>query len=451
MSFRRFISVPFMLLLLAACDGILSSDPVPTGIFVSSVPTTLLEVDDTTVLTAGAYGKGGAIIEDAVRWTSLDPAVAILSTKGRVIGRAPGHATIRAMAGAFSMDVQITVNPRRLVSPSNTVCAGSGPRHFGRIPSGRWAAKDNPHFIRDIVTVTTTLTIEAGTLICAFPGARISVPDTARLTATGTASQPVHFTATDPAVGWTGIGSNIVFDHVRVEKAQTVGGTGSFTTVTLRNSVVDSGQVFLSAGIIENTVIRYGNLQTFGTRGIGGGTIKIDGVRIEDSPGIAFTAGDNNSITAQPTMSIVSAPIIVRASGTIVYMPLETFFGIWPTPAAQAALLDNASRTVSLWTFRDSLASAHLRGGLIWEVNRFGSVHMPSLTLDPGAELRLQAILNVDVLNASGTMQEPITLSSRPNCVGGGPTYVCGITVRDSASSRISNLRLVNSYLHFAH
>jgi hypothetical protein len=448
-----------MLLLLAGCEDIFSSDHIPIGIFISAVPTTLLEVHDTIVLSAGAYEKGGAIIEGAVKWTSLDPAVAVVSTKGQVIGKAPGHTTVRATAGAFSMDVQITVKPRTAVPPANTVCAGSGPRHFGYVGSETWKAKDNPHFIRDTLRVGS-LTIEAGALICAFPGARIIVPDTSQLIAVGTAAQPIRFIPTDATIGWTGIanGGSSLFDHVRVEKAQTLGlafvpitGGGSFlTSMTLRNSVVDSGNVQISDGTVENTVIRRGNLQILGTRQ-GQRRVRIDGVRIEDSPGIALIVGYIFNInTPLPTVDFVTPPVIVRADTTVVSMPLGNFLQAWPTPAAQAALLDNASRTVFLWTAISHPGSVHLRGGLIWQLAGVTALNtLASLTLDAGAELNLQALFSIGVFHANGTESEPVTLSSNPGCWGasGG----CGITVLDSASSRISNLRVVNSYLRFAH
>jgi hypothetical protein len=210
---------------------------------------------------------------------------------------------------------------------------------------------------------------------------------------------------------------------------------------------VDSGNVYLSRGTFRNTVIKRGGLSVYYAAKLGG-TFTIDGGSIEDSPGTAFTFGSLYD-SYDPVLIMVKAPRIVRSRGAIASMRISAFLEMWPTAEAQAALLDNVSRSITLSAANATLYDLHLRKEFHWGISRLFLPDLPigKLTLEPGTTVELGSFARVATLIAPGTADQPITVSSRPTCWGSGG---CGITVTDSASSRISNVQFVNSYIRFS-
>jgi hypothetical protein len=120
---------------------------------------------------------------------------------------------------------------------------------------------------------------------------------------------------------------------------------GNFGGGSITNSVVDSGNVYLSRGTLRNTVIKRGGLSVFYAKA--GGTFTIDGGSIEDSPGTAIQFGSPYD-SYDPALFVIRPPRIVRsrsphrldANGRILTDVANT--GVSGRPAGQRLALDYA-------------------------------------------------------------------------------------------------------------
>ena len=124
----------FLFLALAACGG---DPPVDPGNGVATVNLTysasFVSVGDTILLTAQVIdGNGGQITNAQVEWSSSNPTVATVDADGRVVGRAPGTATITARYGTASATVLINVDA--------AACASQLSLQVGEVEQVRGAA-----------------------------------------------------------------------------------------------------------------------------------------------------------------------------------------------------------------------------------------------------------------------------------------------------------------------
>jgi hypothetical protein len=102
-----------------------------------------------------------------------------------------------------------------------TGCSARGTVHSGEVEGTQhWTRAAGPHLLIDTVYVRDTLTIEAGALVCAAPGARL-VAMRGQLHVMGTSAQPVVFTALDSTRYWAGIiGQGVMVRHAEIRYAE---------------------------------------------------------------------------------------------------------------------------------------------------------------------------------------------------------------------------------------
>ena len=448
---------------LPACDR----DPAATDdihfTIVASADSAALTVGDSVQLSATVSREDGqAVVNPVVGWVTTDESVARVTASGRVFGLRSGTAVIIASSNAAADSVIIRVSEKGGGLPGDTTTPG--------VRTETWTPLNGPHFITDTLRVAHRLIIEAGTVVHARPGAMLLVHRGGSLKAVGRADQRIRFLAVDTVQGWLGItasgtnteaGGTLEFDYVDVEhgdvgvgfqsganidhsyfRRASVASGGNFANVTLRNSVVEDGDVSISNGTFEETIIRRGIL-AFGPAQPGSGSVIINGGRVEDSPGVALTIG-SMSIFRVPNITVLKAPEIVRSRGGIATMPVSNFFAIWPTPASQAGLRDNVDRTANLWSIGSSIPHEHLHlsSHVEWKLTTMiGVREIKSLTLDPGTTVIPDPFIRVTgPVSASGTAAQPITIRCEMS-------VRCGITLAGSAPSRISNATFVNAYL----
>src|SRR5512146_267898 len=94
--------------------------------------------------------------------------------------------------------------------PEAIDCASHGTDHSGSVESDTWKRNGSPHRLHGAVTVTGSLTIEPGSIVCGSTGSQLLVGTAATgshgvLLARGTVDAPIVFTASDSAVRWGGI------------------------------------------------------------------------------------------------------------------------------------------------------------------------------------------------------------------------------------------------------
>ena len=420
----------------------------------------LLLLGDSISLSARLFENNVEVSDAIISWTSSDSSVVRIVGGTRAVAQSVGSAILTAASAGLSARLRVTVR----LGSATTSCSGTGTMHESPLNSTSWLAKDSPHFIRGEINVASALTIEAGALICAYPGSWFRVAG-GKLTAVGTTDKPIRFLPVDGTQGWNGIGTggypvggSIELAHVDVVFGRAIGSSmqiddshfvktglfagGNFSAMTVRNSVIDSADVQLAAGAFENNIIRAGGLSAIYAQP--GSALKVDGGRIEDSPGTAFTVGSTFSGRI-PNITVVNPPIITGSRGSIANMPIGVFLQSWPTPEKQAALLNNVNHTVQIWGSASD--SVHLRGGLKWSISGgvLPTANYKTLTLDAGASLDVGYLLTVsDAFTAVGSNSAPVTISS--SCAGYSVT--CGINFSGNGASKVSYAIVKDAYLN---
>ncbi|MBR9990476.1 MAG: right-handed parallel beta-helix repeat-containing protein [Gemmatimonadetes bacterium] len=375
--------------------------------------------------------------------------------------------------------------------PATGCAAAGGVTHTGTIASTAWRTADNPHSVPGPLSITGTLSIEPGVLICAGANAAITLtsPD-ATIDARGTAAAPIVFTAADPAEPWAGIHASVacatapctaaegVISNARIEYARQGIVAGDFVRVDsvhfrhirctaarvvhIARSVVDSaGQdgcpaveigIAASRGGIdtfEDVVIRGSGgdglrVQAFGPGGGGSatGSVEILGGRIEGSAGVGLRFSmlyrEGNVSAARPVR-------IVGSGNEPVWAPLEAVAMIWPTIGAQNDLRGNAADTAVIWGNLVGVSEVVLGGTVVWQP-RTALVEF-GIRWGDDVEVRLEAGSRLDLRNdlistgrfvARGTSNSPVTITGagviRLECdpIGGGCNH----------GSRMVNTRL---------
>ena len=146
--------------------------PAPASLAVST-PATVLDAGDTLVLSAEARSSSGATLPAAqVAWSSGDPLVLGVEG-GRVVGRAPGSAWVRATTGAATDSVLLVVEPRVAhlsVWPADTIRVILGRRAtlFPEITDESGAAV--VHSLEIVSSAPAAIGVDGRTLSALSPG-----------------------------------------------------------------------------------------------------------------------------------------------------------------------------------------------------------------------------------------------------------------------------------------
>jgi hypothetical protein len=423
----------------------------------------LLLTGDSVLVHAEVHDRdGNPDLQATVTWQSSDPAIVAVAN-GRIIAHGIGTAMITASNGVRAATMKV-----RVVGVAD--CSATGVTHTGAIDTATWRAIDSPHLIADTVRIRGRVTIEAGAVVCGLPGAAILVTGPAGvLTAAGTLERPVRMTAKNAGQRWAGIRVGGLFgepeggsaslqftklefgnlmvgyrthatiDNSRFQNASVWAGD-NFAILEMRNSVVDSGNVLIASGTLEDNVIRAGGLTVARPQS---GSVTLGYNRIEDSPQTAFTVQTRGEIP--PTVTVTKSLRITGSRGAPVSIPIDLFTSLWPTGAAQDSLLGNANDTLIVW-YAPVVRDVYVRRELPWKVICAGApcfeLQVDDLTLEAGAHLR--TALNLRVLGgvtATGTAQNPITVSSANPSTS---ATSAGLRVSAGATSTLAHVHLNN-------
>ena len=119
---------------------------IPTTVVVSPTVVTLSDIGQTVQLSAEVRDQNGDVMRSgaAVRWVSMVPSVAEVSSSGLVVGVAPGRATISATSGNARGTSQVTVADRDRAVLETLYDATDGPNWVDNTnwltdrPLGEW-------------------------------------------------------------------------------------------------------------------------------------------------------------------------------------------------------------------------------------------------------------------------------------------------------------------------
>jgi hypothetical protein len=354
-----------------------------------------------------------------------------------------------------------------------TTCAGSGGTIRQGIVSGKWSLRDSPHRAVDNVYVKGDLVIEAGSLVCFAAGAVIGWADTTQLstlTAEGTATAPVVFTAARPGERWGGIGTGvdafqsphffrIRLSHVVIEDAdvgvamaeghsvqvdyglvrRTAGPGIRATAVGLRNVVVDSAcqaadpctavsaQSHGARMVLEGVEVKDsggGGVDL----GIAFSEVDLANVRIEGSRGIGLSiAWDYKGY--QSEVRRAEQPITITGGQSYpASLPVAAAARLLPSLETQERWTGNAEDVVYVWGYgsiEDLVVGPHLAWVLAeypaYITTRPTEGVRPSvghLRMLPGARFSGG---RVGRITAEGTAGDPVSLEGSSLELSGNP------------------------------
>ena len=191
-----------------------------------------------TLQLTATVSQGGS--QQGVTWSTSHPTRATVDASGLVLGVGEGVATIIATSianPASSASVDLTVH--RCSTLTSAEVANGGTLHAGVCYQAQSALAVNGG----------TLVVEPGVVVEFGPNAYLTINSGGRLSAPGTATQPITFTSMDPVGSWRGLnfdgsrGSENVLSYVTVENGGSTGWSGaanSASAVNLRgNSLVN--------------------------------------------------------------------------------------------------------------------------------------------------------------------------------------------------------------------
>jgi hypothetical protein len=365
--------------------------------------------------------------------------------------------------------------------PILTTCDQLGREISGTHSYEAWRPQNRPYVLRGPVLFTDSLVITPGVVVCAMPGASLTVEG--QLIAHGTQDQPVRFIPADSAQSWGGITlPNEIFvkiGHARlrfvhlyssggisahsldIEDSWIRGGDVHGCSLVMRRSVLDSANAGLAGGALEDNLIRGGSVEFWRPTTFCGGEITLNGGRIEGSPGVALYF--NNTLdTRNPTVQSTRPVRIVGSRGYPVSITSAMFKAIWPTPAAQDSLLGNVNDTLVIQSDVNSIdlnappsvSHLYVRRDLPIKLRApqlIGFMFpVDTLTVEPGATLvldRVHLVVSGKAL-VRGTTDMPIRISNPyypQQGAGGARDY--GIRLRGSGESEFSNVVLAKVFL----
>lgn len=345
----------------SGCHSLTDSDRLSTIVLTPAVDST--DVGGSVNFRAKAVdGRGGELLAVAFAWTSSDSMVARVDTAGLVRGVAPGSATIRAQArGVIGQATVVVVS-----GPFTATCSGTPAiQHTGTISRETWRAAAGLHLVADTLTVTDSLTIEAGVEVCTGPGAVLTFRTAhGTLAAVGTASHPIRFRPADGAhpdfvvtsdatQGGPSVRlSNVEAEHtyVRLGTAAHVGidasrlgavSAGYLSDVAVTGSVLGGAAIWSYAGMsLTSTLVRGGPVGcSWRSR------ISLIGVRVEGSPSAGLEMGAPVAFWGRDcTVQLAGIRLVGNAS--IATLDSNTALGLLSQPGIADSLRGNLTDTV---------------------------------------------------------------------------------------------------------
>lgn len=399
---------------------------------VSGFPSAFWSVSDTTIATVTATAANTGVLRTKIN----------------------GITWLRAVSATNSADM----DSLRLVvqNPVLSSCSETGGTVYSSTTfttPQTWTVANGPYFVNGTLTFSSgsSLTIQPGTLVCAGSGGYIRFNAGSRLTALGTAAQPIRFTTTSPASTWSGIqlGDNVGYitapladtsrlTNVRVENGSNGNGAidGWHQHVVLLDSVVVRQSPYGGVSIRApgsrmirsrvDTVGLYSSSYTAVSLGrasleesnirVGTGSI---GVELEEAgwvrqvtivgSGTAIRqdcCADSarlNDVTITGTTGtaiVLDGGLIHPLSGNVVVSGgtggvfrggLGNFAHLYPDSAAQESLKNNGKDTVHIYYGTLINRTLPLRADLAWRME--GTIQVDTLAklvVKPGATLDFQ-------------------------------------------------------------
>ena len=328
-----------------------------------------------------------------VTWSTGDAAIALVDGAGLVTPVATGDVTITATSTAdatLSGSIEITVTCRNL---TQAIVADGG-----TISGDHCYQALSPLSVND-----GTLVVEAGAHISFGPNGSLNIASGGRLTAVGTADEPITFTSLDPVQLWRGIrfnGSASLdnrLEHVTLENGASGGWNGA-TYATAALYLEGSSRLDVAASTISG------------------------------SGGIGISATQDVELTVTGTTFAGNAiPAWVHPEVAHAFASDNVFDGNDEQAVRVAFGNTDALRTDATWAAL----------GVPYDVQTRMFVEA-SLTILPGATLRFEAdvsmiVRNDGVLNAIGTAEDPIGFTG----VEALPGYWKGIQIATASASNI--------------
>lgn len=371
-------------------------------------------------------------------------------------GDAHRAAVLLLVLGAAACD---PAGPKRTADSS---CGAPGILHDEDIDDAVWRPVDGPHYLARTLSVTGTLTIDAGSLVCGAPGAELRLASDGVLEARGSVDEPIVFTAADSTRPWEGITSEensqrvaLTLVNARIEHAHvgvlvafdsrlTIDGAvirkiqgpavdlgansdGALAHVVVEDACLDSrvrpGQPGCEAAVVQRSTTTLSLLDVHIRRSGGDGlaaflarSLRLRDVRIEESAGFGLYISPYKDRSADLTDA---ASVRITGGGSYpAAMPgkfAHAFFRAIPPDS----LLGNAVDTLIVY---NDIPGGRVTASLPWELHAFdtGGNSIDSLTIEPGGHLRIahppdndQLLVSfVGSLIAQGTPAAPITITS---------------------------------------
>ncbi len=436
-----------VLAMVVACDLSTDNEGLRTIALTPAVDST--EVGGSVNFQAKAVdGRGRELGGVAFAWSSSDTAVATVDTAGLVRGAAAGSATIRAEARGVTGQATIVV----VAGPFTATCSGTPAiRHTGTISRETWRAAAGLHLVTDTLTVTDSLTIEAGAEVCTGPGAVLTFRSApAVLTAVGTASHPIRFRPADGAQPEFLItsdrmanlppgqssGASVRLSYVEAEHTDVRLETAAHVQIDAsrlgavsggyRSDVTVVGSVLRGAGIwqystmtLTSTIVRGGAVSCSWRA-----QLSLRGVRVEGSPMAGLEMGAPTAFWGRDC-SVQFAGIRLVGNASIANLDSNTALGLLSQPGIADSLRGNRTGTLEV-----SYGGAGSPSGPDRVIPGYVQVVAPSglpfggpgtLRVEAGAQLIVggQYPSGLGRVLALGTTAAPVRLSN----VGPVPSY----------------------------
>lgn len=404
-------------------------------------------------------------------------------------GDAHRAAVLVLVLGAAGCD---PAGPKRTTDSS---CGAPGILHDEDLHDAVWGPEEGPHYLARTLSVTGTLTIDAGSLVCGAPGAELRLASDGGLEARGSVDEPIVFTAADSTQPWGGITSGenrrvaVTLVNARVEHAQVgllvawestlmiegavirkiqgpavdLGATsdGALVHVVVEDACLDPqvrpGQPGCEAAVVQRSTTTLSLLDVQIRRSGGDGlaaflarSLRLRDVRIEESAGFGLYISPSKNRSADLTDA---ASVRITGGGSYpAAMPgkfAHAFFRAIPPDS----LLGNAVDTLIVY---NDIPGGRVTASLPWELHLWesGGNSIDSLVIEPGGHLRIAHPPNRNLflalfggsLIAEGTPDAPITITSatRSRVEFGGTS---GDTTR-IAHAHLENLSITVSDPH---
>jgi hypothetical protein len=316
--------------------------------------------------------------------------------------------------------------------------------------SATWGRAGSPHRLEGDVTIDGALTIEAGALVCASPGAALTVTDS--LIAIGTSSDSIRIVPVDGSAGWQGldVGRYGAYGRSFIRFARLEGGLiRASSHLRMENVLVERGGVTVSSysgASLEDVVVRKSPGEGIYIPWRSG--ISLSAVRIEESAGIGLSLAADLGGSGRLT---IDRPIRITGGATYpASVPVSVLDELLGEAGAADSLTGNAQDTLLVLALGKHTLPMTITPALAWRISAGGGclcATVGPLHMEAGSTLRLNLYswgsLGVSDLTADGSS------GARASIIGGSPNggnpYHSLALVGDSATLRgahIHNVRV---------